>query len=532
MQLVSRRSCICGLYVAGLLVLAVGLPASAVAKPKPISGRLSKSGYTVLAVAADGKATVVNTTGRKFRLRPPAKRVTLHLRAPDGIYAGPIVVGQERKGKRAILGVRAGAKLGKVKIKSGKGYAKPVRKLAKKWVDAGRTAQAKKAVPIGAGNFGLVRSKAHGPKGDTDLDGIPDPLDIDDNGNLVLDNLEHSVSPSARASQVDVPSLGATPVLLLSIADTANANAAGLSAAQSDAALAASGQLQIGSRLGGELDCGGSPDPGNPSGWIGGLSYCTRGGTGSVFPTTQLPPGSAPEFPECCDADNDGFGELPSGGGLSLHPGATSSQIRSGDLLIERVVSDGTETDYAATLQYVFATVPALHSYSDTAGDSATVEYPVAGPTPFPIAAGPGGDVVLTVTFWRPQRRRTEGDPGIGEWVDIGGLTYYLNPFGAAPLLCPQSSFSTTDPSLTLPPAGVPGPDLSGQPGGGFTDTAPDRPADPANTLTFSVNLTECFASRGRTLKPGDEVPGILVARASNTRPDTAMQVIPFRRQP
>ena len=36
--------------------------------------------------------------------------MTLQLRAKDGSYAGPIVVG--RKGKRAIVGIKAGAKLG------------------------------------------------------------------------------------------------------------------------------------------------------------------------------------------------------------------------------------------------------------------------------------------------------------------------------------------------------------------------------------------------------------------------------------
>jgi hypothetical protein len=100
-------------FVAALLaLLAVSAPAGAT--PKRISGTLSKRGYTVIALAANGKATAVRVKQRGFRLRPPAKRVTLHLRTRNGRYGGPIVIGRERKGKRAILGVRAGARLGRV----------------------------------------------------------------------------------------------------------------------------------------------------------------------------------------------------------------------------------------------------------------------------------------------------------------------------------------------------------------------------------------------------------------------------------
>ena len=85
-------------------------PGSAAARWS-ITGTLAKPGYTVLAVTANGKATAVRLNGRRFRVRPPAARVTLHLRARGGVYAGPIVVGQERKGKRALVGVKAGASL-------------------------------------------------------------------------------------------------------------------------------------------------------------------------------------------------------------------------------------------------------------------------------------------------------------------------------------------------------------------------------------------------------------------------------------
>ena len=42
--------------------------------------------------------------------------MTLQLRAPDGTYAGPIVAAEKEHGKRAIVGVKAGAKLGRIKV--------------------------------------------------------------------------------------------------------------------------------------------------------------------------------------------------------------------------------------------------------------------------------------------------------------------------------------------------------------------------------------------------------------------------------
>src|SRR5437899_7931551 len=159
--------------------------APAVAAPKRITGELSSPGYTVIAVAESGKgkAAKATHTSRRFSIRPPAERVTLHLRGRDGVYVGPIVVARSKNGKRAIVGVKAGTKLGLVRIDSRKGYG-TVRGLAKGRIDSRRFALAKKGVPIGAGKFGLVRSRVaprNAPTGDLDADGVADPLDIHDN---------------------------------------------------------------------------------------------------------------------------------------------------------------------------------------------------------------------------------------------------------------------------------------------------------------------------------------------------------------
>ena len=69
---------------------------------------------------------------------------------------------------------------------------------ARKSIDAKRVARRGKGIPIGARRFGLVRSRnARGPAADRDLDGIPAQLDIDDDGDLILDDYDRSSQASA-----------------------------------------------------------------------------------------------------------------------------------------------------------------------------------------------------------------------------------------------------------------------------------------------------------------------------------------------
>lgn len=217
----------------------------------------------------------------------------------------------------------------------------------------------------------------------------------------------------------------------------------------------------------------------------------------------------------------------------------------------------GVETELSTALQFIFATVPALVSYSDETGGPVTVSYPVAAPQPggsgggpgtegneFPVSDGPDadGDIELTVTFWRPQRRPIAGELcpppegrlcGADEWIDIGGLAYstIMQHVGALPggttvqKPCPQSSFSTTDQSLTPTPSAGPSP--------GFTDLAADRLASPANTLTYTLNLRQCLASLG--VPWNSEQPELSVDFTANvTQPGVgagATQSMWFKRQ-
>jgi hypothetical protein len=527
-RVLSRVGLVCGVGCLALLAI----PSAAAAR-KPITGKLSGPGYTVLALKASGKATSVRAKPLNFRLKPPAKVTTLELRNRNGTYGGPIVLATKKHGERAIAGVRAGAKLGPITVKSSKGYAKVKSRPPKRFLDSDLFARARHGVPIGAGNFGRVRSQhTHGGvPGDRDLDGIPNSLDIDDNGDLVLDSFDGAGLPKAgKSAATTLPTTALGSDLTLGLDQTANVDA-GSTTDEIDAALSTYGQLAMVILPGdsAELDCGGSVNPSPPPPLLGGLSYCSYGGTGRLFNAPM------PGFPECCDDDGDGFGTMvnapgftPPGTMILLH-GADHTEIGTGDVLIERVTTAGEESQFAAALQFVFATVPALVSYSDTEGDSATVSYPVASNGPgtqgngVAVKANSGGDVLLTVSLWRPQRARIDQDPGTGQWIDTGGLNYAVLAGSAGD--CPQSSFSTADPNLTpVPPSMLHG--------GGFTDLAADQPANSANTLTYTLNATDCLASKGITWGSGETRQFAFFAYTGDTGQEGAMQPAFFKLQP
>ena len=234
---------------------------------------------------------------------------------------------------------------------------------------------------------------------------------------------------------------------------------------------------------------------------------------------------------------------------------STSTQIGTGYYLFHHVtksrerepVPSDTDPDcvsYSAVQQFAFATTPALKSFDDGAGPRVTIPYPVDfngqgnnANNPIPVAARGGGDVILDVTLWRPQRRPTSnaecGVPGcaLTDWRDMGGLVHYAtggpsNRHFAS--FCPQGAFS--DASAELTP-------FSPDPGaGGFLDGAGTVKADPANTLSYRVNLTKCLEPEGISFGV-DQTRGFAFQVTTPQSPeqgvtgaDGASQVMYFRR--
>ena len=158
------------------------------ARRPAIEGRVAGSGYQVVALSPDGRSRAVRAR-RDFEVVPPARTVTLHLRDRDGVYLGPVVIAG--RGKRAIVRVRAGARLGTIAVRGS--YGQVSKEPRRRWRGRGRPVRATDGTPIGVGRLGLVRSTPRGPVGpghDRDADGIPGLWDVDDDGDLKPDTAE------------------------------------------------------------------------------------------------------------------------------------------------------------------------------------------------------------------------------------------------------------------------------------------------------------------------------------------------------
>lgn len=324
--------------------------------------------------------------------------------------------------------------------------------------------------------------------------------------------------------------------LFLPIEQTVNEDASGVTQDEIDSTLQANLNLKLlsipsqASQL--ELNCNG-------------LSFCSQGGTGKAAQEGLLPGSggsfSTLAFPGAMLDAATGFGELvgpnaPSGllgststgsKEFSLYPNATTGQIGSGDVVTAVGTIGGATSNLPTTINFVFTTVPAISAYSDTAGDSGTISYPDKSQlgtrqNPIEVKAGSGGDVVVKFTLFRPQRAGVSG-AGESSYMDIGHLWYALDSASApspnqttigsaTSPQCPASSYS--EPSSTLsvvtgggnqPAAG--GTQFSAPPGDGMVvDSAADQPASPSNTISFSVDLTACTASKNQSLPVGQPV--------------------------
>lgn len=506
---------------AALLAL---LPAVSNAAQAPITGTLSSSApYSVIAIAPNGLSTTTRTRKGRFTIVPPAATTTLHLRL-RGDYRGPIVL-RSLGTDRVVLGVRAGARLGAIRVFGT--YARVSRMPASTAVDLRRYAASSLGVPRGAaslGRFNMRKIKfkssrvlpvAAGPGGDSDFDGLVDAFDVDDDGDLVLDNVDPadglSKGPGTRAAT----EFWVFSNYKLNLEETVNYHVGGLAREAIDSAMRSRVGLAM-QRLDGdvvELDCGG-------------LRYCSSGGTGFVqgaYDPTIMGFTTTP-FPSGFDDDADGFGAIladPTTGDFQLRTGASSAEIGAGDTYVQLVSEDGVTSRYSSMLNTMFNTVPALRSWSSDAGDATTMTYPVAagGPgtraNPFPVSANASGDVVLTLTLWRPQRTALRGEPSTAGWVDIGRMFYEAWMFVERPATGPGTA-PTQEGGGNCPPAAYAesDPTLSGPTDRGVLDLAPDRAASSANLITFTVNLSACARHRGATFDSGDVLTLNLEARS------------------
>jgi hypothetical protein len=573
------------LFAAAALLSLSANAQAAPANAKTISGKIP-FGYTLAVVGYNGKSVL--SRQRSFRVRAPDKKVTLQLISRRGRYAGPVVFGGSAA--KTITGIKAGTNVGAISVMASKGYARPARRVAAKNLDKGRWAYARRGVPIGNGrNLGLVVSRTRGTIAGAGKDpahiGIPNAFNIAVPGTHRLKSLapvarsKSGAAAKAAASPPPDPNMLPDPnsppedpkgpggpsnispwmsQLFLGMDETLNVDAAGVTREQIDATLRAKLNLKLLNVPKGdlvELNCNG-------------LTWCSRGGTGQAGMQGLMPGanGTLVPFPSGMLDPATGFGELvgpqaPAGllgesnGGreLSFYPRATSSQIGSGDVVTEIVTDNGVTTQLPATIGFVFNTVPAITLYSDSAGFSNSISYPDASllgspRNPLPASPGHNGDVVLHLTILRPQRL---GVPGAGEpaFMDIGNLGYTVNyvpsaggtvpppppPTPAARAAgnggpgCSTKSYSHPSSSLTLKEGGTGG--FGPTPGQGWmVDSANDKPANPNNAVSFSIDLSACMRSKGTAAWDVGQTVNFDLSVNSQSSPDHANQTFSVER--
>ncbi len=579
------------LAIAAIVVLAIPVTASAQkGKQVTITAKLtgsaaSISGLRVLVLPTRGSSVTVTPKGGRITAKIAASALngtSLQLVAKDGAYAGPVLL--NRTGSTGATRL-AGSKtttiaLGTIRVS--KGFGALVTPLPTTMtLGKGRVKVAKNGAPVGAGRLGLVKTKGAakatrqggggqggggggvsgapggactnsnaadaGPGGDCDQDGVPNTVDVDDNGNLTLDAVDAvSAQVSARINPWSSlrPALqNATNVYAGTTRDQINA-ALGSAASQSTGATAS---LQIAFYMDQRyIDPLGSTAFDNL--WIdcpSQMTWCAPGaGTAtisgfsevqSILPTVgaygSLPWGTYTGS-ECvqgqpCVATNGPGGnalvEYYRGGGgggggnvptwvAFVNPNSpdTLGGVVPGDVVTLNAQRGGVRTQVPITILPYFVTSPALQSANTT-----TFTYPLTGTSPGAnqnTAITLGADGLLTLRVWRPQRFALPGETS--EYYDIAGLhwgatyDFLSNPDGSQQRPSMEAGCPLTS------PVGLTAQAYSSDPQDPFNtivplvdDTKADFPTDPANAanalIGFTVDVGACVRNSGNTAVSG-----------------------------
>jgi hypothetical protein len=524
-------------FLLALVVALAVMPAAASAAT--VSGVVRQgAGHQVLLVQADGKTRKVTITAPSgaFSIRSvKLGNASLQLVNADGSYFGPIVLKASATSAFVFIKGAASLKLGAVTLKNG--YALVGKARAGRYQTlAAFTAKAVRGKPIGAGKFGRVRTTEprgfNGAGADLDRDGIINAFDIDDNGNLILDDVDstgrgvnrphggasRAVVPGMVSARVagrgsEAPRLSAEGAIFmyscfwLTGVTSINANISSITDLDGLIAQNLPTTLFLQTELAGA----------GPASLDGlGNSYLREHSLGGVtYPLINpLGPDTINRAPATFV---NGFMEIADAAQRAcIWPGAQVDEIGSGDCFVE-TEQDGTQ--YPGAVNFVFNTAPALKSYRfDTDTTTTEVVYGANGVRPegnmqFTV---PSGASKVTLTFWRPQRKATPGEPAsAGGWVDIGGLTYTMQ------LVAPRQNMEdpgsgTADATGAYSDAvanGVPvTPDMWNN---SVLDPALDLPSDPQNTISFTLDLSKCFSSWS-SLRSGAWFQAGLVGKAGH----------------
>jgi hypothetical protein len=180
-------------------------------------------------------------------------------------------------------------------------------------------------------------------------------------------------------------------------------------------------------------------------------------------------------------------------------------------------------------LNFAFQTTPAVKTVV-TGVRTYNVSYPIsagdAGTMTNPFHVPESGAVSVTITAWRPQREGIEA-AGEADMMDMGNLRLVTNiPNGpcdsngmncaTGPGLCATTVYTESDPFLEVSSDGL-------------QDSMGDAPADPANTFTYTMNLSACVESVSGVTWDAGEIVKVPI-QMMNIYGDNAAQEVWFVR--
>lgn len=469
------------------------------AKQAIVKGRVAGAGgMRLIAVNAQGRAVVRVLSGSGAFSVPVARGTSLHLTTTDGEYYGPIILngngktpgkGKKKGGKSkgkitgsldyAFFnpGKKKSINMGVVILRGGWAAAKtPVPPALTDRTGAGSSI-AQSGKPIGAGTDGRVsvspgqlRNANNHPAIDLDRDGVIGAFDVDDNGNLVLDNVDNqTLRGSVRSREGTLDGQGFRmfsnyKATQPDFSDVINANVAVPTEDELNQSIRTKLGLAVQVIPGATLGCTGQV-------------YCP----GSPMPITA---GASGDFQWMLS---------------STYPALTAADVNAGDTFVE-TAPDGTA--YAGVLNFVFRTTPALKSFqvvnADGTAGGAVVDVDYGAVSPAGSANNPiqvTATQKVKLTFWRPQRRAFDGETGgvVGA-VDIGKLNYMADAPNLGAGGCPATA---GDGNGTTVPDGT---------WTNVQDNLGDAPTVADRTLAMVVDAGACAVAGGRTAgAPGQD---------------------------
>ena len=501
-------------------------------------------GYSVLMVGKTGNSTAVK--GGKFKLKvsaSAAKGATLHLVSNAGKYAGPVVLKFSKTAKtgNTLLSGKS-ASIGKIAMKTG--YAVTSGGSATAIASSSKIKVSKTGAPSGAGRMGLPSSasgsgvKVFGvwklgdgdaPKGeDTDKDGLPNTLDLDDDNDGKIDLVDDS-NPSKAVTTGSL--------LFLDISKTINLHA-GMSETSMQAAIDAIFKSNNNFWIGINMNTAGSDTPdGVHLTCAADVKWCAPGSPATLFGTGNnntaqqkwedkksdgfafaVPKGNGPN----CDDTNMVGNNMCSGATTSTNfnrqitPQLPSADVQPGSLFTMNMTKGGVITgSVAGTLSPYFASVPALKEV-EVGGQVRTVDYSLKSVNGGGAAWGtqsnpfvvPANNKVIKLTFWHPQRTGVT-DAGETKYVDMGGLRYGF--YIGVNRVCDSGAMTPLSTSLTSSPSSG---DFGHIP---LVDSSKDQAPASTNLLSFSVDLSKCEGNGAPAIGSSAQMVTLIASSPGNS---------------